>query len=382
VAGYHQPLSASSKPVLSARDLTGAPLISLVPCKNRKARPGPGPRKYFERQRHSSDQAAIPSSYYTGQNLYQKLLVDQGYPYLQDFYQNPTFANRSNHRQQQSVEDNSKFQHQLLNLRRDKLTSSKSSDNLSDAISVSSEEEENFKPRIIRPRRRRKKEKRRGGVGGLSVLEQDEASCLGSENQWLPTGLLSAESESREDSDTSDTDDEEGEEEGGKRSKSGKRRTHRKLGGTLSVPTFPSYQSRELSNQRTSIGSDYYSLTSSSSCSPASPQSSSSDQLCDSDNGISGHHPTLTASKSYNNSNSYFRSPKLTQKVESGGKSGVKSRQLVLRKTQSWAHDTSQQAVKLGEFSLFSPGKSIDLLSGIRKHLSRLDLNEEDSNEQ
>ena len=76
-AGYRhqhlQPLSAASKPLLSARDLTGAPLISLVPCKNRKARPGPSPapRKYLERQRHSSDQAAIPSSYYAGQNLYQ-----------------------------------------------------------------------------------------------------------------------------------------------------------------------------------------------------------------------------------------------------------------------------------------------------------------------
>ena len=65
--------SSACKPVLSARDLTGAPLISLVASKNRKVRPGTGsgPRKYYERQRHNSDQATIPSSYYAGQNLYQ-----------------------------------------------------------------------------------------------------------------------------------------------------------------------------------------------------------------------------------------------------------------------------------------------------------------------
>jgi len=386
---------------MSARDLTGAPLISLVPCKNRKvggqAGQGPGQRKYYERQRHKSDQANIPSSYYAGQNLYQKLMVDRGYPYLQDFYQNPTFGSRASHGQPQAGGESS-AQHHLMGARRDKLSSSKSFDNLSDTISVSSEEEDNFKPRIIRPRRRRKKEKRRGVGVGLSLLEQDESSCLGSETQWLPTGLLSAESESPDTrSDTAtDTDTEDQEElEGNKKSKSAKRRTHRKLGGTLSVPTYPSFQLREYHSERTSIGSDYYSLTSSSSCSPNSPQSSSSDQLCDSDNGISAtlHHPTLTASKSYNNnSHSYFRSPKLTQKeeveveveVESAKKPGVKSRQLALRKTQSWAHtsstsSTNNNTATLGEFSLWYPGKSIDLLSGIRKHLSRLDLNEEES---
>lgn len=373
---------------MSARDLTGAPLISLVASKNRKV--ASSPRKYYERQRHSSDQAAIPSSYYAGQNLYQKLLVDRGYPHLQDFYQNPTFANRANVGAGPSGGESS-FQHHLM-ARRDKLSSSKSSDNLSDTISVSSEEEDNFKPRIIRPRRRRKKEKRRGVGVGLSVVEQDESSCLGSETQWLPTGLLSAESESpdsRSDTATSDTEEDQEEAGGNKKSKSAKRRTHRKLGGTLSVPTYPSFQLREYHSERTSIGSDYYSLTSSSSCSPASPQSSSSDQLCDSDNGISSQHqhPTLTASKSYNNNNShsYFRSPKLTQKVEveveSAKKPGVKSRQLALRKTQSWAHTSSSSSTtaSLGEFSLWYPGKSIDLLSGIRKHLSRLDLNEEES---
>ena len=68
--------------------------------------------------------------------------------------------------------------------------------------------------------------------------------------------------------------------------------------------------------------------------------------------------------------------------MESEKKPGVKSRQMALRKTHSWAHTTtSTTANTLGEFSLFSPGKSLDLLSGIRKHLSRLDLNEEESNE-
>ena len=70
--------------------------------------------------------------------------------------------------------------------------------------------------------------------------------------------------------------------------------------------------------------------------------------------------------------------------VESAKKPGVKSRQLALRKTQSWAHtsstsSTNNNTATLGEFSLWYPGKSIDLLSGIRKHLSRLDLNEEES---
>ena len=96
--------------------------------------------------------------------------------------------------------------------------------------------------------RRRKKEKRRSQ---LSVVEQEEeggaAACLGSETQWLPTGLLSAESESpdtRSDTATSDTEEELEEGETHKKSKSAKRRTHRKLGGTLSVPTYPSFQLR------------------------------------------------------------------------------------------------------------------------------------------
>ena len=79
-------------------------------------------------------------------------MVDRGYPYLQDFYQNPTFANRTNLQQQQAGGEKDSYQQSLIS-RRDKLTSSKSSENLSDTISVTSEEEENFKPRIIRPRR-------------------------------------------------------------------------------------------------------------------------------------------------------------------------------------------------------------------------------------
>ena len=79
-------------------------------------------------------------------------MVDRGYPYLQDFYQNPTFGSRASHGQPQAGGESS-AQHHLMGARRDKLSSSKSFDNLSDTISVSSEEEDNFKPRIIRPRR-------------------------------------------------------------------------------------------------------------------------------------------------------------------------------------------------------------------------------------
>ena len=43
-----------------------------------------------------------------------------------------------------------------------------------------------------------------------------------------------------------------------------------------------------------------------------------------------------------------------------------------LRKTNSWAYPVSGSS----QFSLFSPGSSTDLLSGIRKHLSKIDLHE------
>ena len=34
----------------------------------------------------------VPTTYYLGQNLYQKLLADQQEAYLQDFYRNPAFS--------------------------------------------------------------------------------------------------------------------------------------------------------------------------------------------------------------------------------------------------------------------------------------------------
>jgi hypothetical protein len=70
---------------------------------------------------------------------------------FQDFYRNPAF----------SVYRHAIQQQQQPGLRREALVGSKSFDNLSDTFSVSSDDSENFIPRILRPRRRRKKEKRR-----------------------------------------------------------------------------------------------------------------------------------------------------------------------------------------------------------------------------
>merc|ERR1719400_2142245 len=151
------------------------------------------------RQRHASDHSQQqerfvlpPSHFYAGQNLYHKLLQDHSQGDLQDFYRNPTFsvhrhAVLQSHQQQHQQQQHSIARHPI----------SKSFDNLSDTFSVSSDEVENFVPRIIRPRRRRKKEKVRSKTaGGAAGGENEEscASCLGSEKQWLPTGLLSAES--------------------------------------------------------------------------------------------------------------------------------------------------------------------------------------------
>merc|ERR1719278_386150 len=86
--------------------------------------------------------------------------------------------------QQQQPQQQQQQQHQIA--RRDHPIS-KSFDNLSDTFSVSSDESENFIPRIIRPRRRRKKEK--GRVSKMVDNEESSTSCLGSEKQWLPTGL-------------------------------------------------------------------------------------------------------------------------------------------------------------------------------------------------
>merc|ERR1719225_1352097 len=123
------------------------------------------------RQRHASDHCQQqqqrfvppPSQFYVGQNLYHKLLQDHSQANLQDFYRNPAFSGfrhavqqqqqqQHHHQQQQQLQQ----QHQIA--RRDHPIS-KSFDNLSDTFSVSSDESENFIPRIIRPRRRRKKEK-------------------------------------------------------------------------------------------------------------------------------------------------------------------------------------------------------------------------------
>jgi len=384
--------------MLTAKELTGAPLISYVP-KNRKLKkkisePLEKERKseFAARQRHSSEQslthllssAPVPS-YYLGQNLYHKLLADQGLVYLQDFYRNPAFSIL----QRQTI--TSTFHHQNTNLRRENV--SKSFDNLSDTFSMSSDESDNFIPRIIRPRRRRKKEKRR--TADVPVCEQEE-SCLGSEKQWLPTGLLSAESsfDSRSESGSSEEE-------------APPVHHRRKLAPTLSVPAYSSYRYNEynpLPVDRLS-GSDYSSMTSTSSDNPlTSPPSSSNDHLFDSDSGStksvpdsnphmdqlpigstaqnSGHQP-LKMTKS--TSCSYFRSPKVAQKGVNFGKDMTDHhRSIPLRKTNSWAFTTSSGTDAVsprsegGEFSLFSPGRSIDLLSGIRKHLSRLDLQAEE----
>ena len=134
------------------------------------------------------------------------------------------------------------------------------------------------------------------------------------------------------------------------------------------------------------MGSDYYSQGS-----QVSPGSSEEEDH---------HQPT---------SCSYFRSPQLDTKVGPSYSccSCCSCDQLCvlqlsrpterarLRKTNSWAYPgsgahastqvtnyldilfyISPSPCQAGAFSLFSPGTSTDLLSGIRKHLSKIDLNE------
>merc|ERR1712150_66913 len=130
----------------------------------------------------------------------------------------------------------------------------------------------------------------------------------------------------------------------------------RKLATALSVPAYiTSY-----------AGSDYSSMTSSSGTPPSSSSSSPPP-----------NKPLLKQTKS--TSCSYFRSPKVTQKgvgfscaAADGGDPGHLARPRPLRKTHSWAPLSSPASNKGSEFSLFSPGSSIDLLSGIRQNLSRL----------
>jgi len=169
---------------------------------------------------------------------------------------------------------------------------------------------------------------------------------------WLPTGLLSAE-------DTESAGDSGREEERGCGSSStdteqrpGRVGGHRKLAATLSVPayTHPGTLAYGLSehSSSSSVGSDYYSQGS-----QVSPGSSEEED----------HQPT---------SCSYFRSPQLDTKLSRP------TERARLRKTNSWAYPGSgaHASTQAGAFSLFSPGTSTDLLSGIRKHLSKIDLNE------
>jgi len=341
------------------------------------------------RQRHASDHSQQqqqqqrfvppPSQFYVGQNLYHKLLQEHSQANIQDFYRNPAFSGyRHAVQQQQHHHHQQQQQHPIA--RRDHPIS-KSFDNLSDTFSVSSDESENFIPRIIRPRRRRKKEKVRGGalkVGG-GENEESSTSCLGSEKQWLPTGLLSAESSFDSRSEGSGSSEEE--------VTINSLPVRRKLATALSVPAYiTSY-----------AGSDYSSMTSSSS---DTPPSSSTDQLFDSDSAQSSPSSSSSSSSSSSpppskpllkqtksTSCSYFRSPKVTQKgvgyscaAAEGGEQAGQPRCRPLRKTHSWAPLTSPASTQGSEFSLFSPGSSIDLLSGIRQNLSRLDLSSEGDN--
>jgi len=196
------------------------------------------------------------------------------------------------------------------------------------------------------------------------------------QQHWLPRGLLSAESESNGDSARSEPESgsETGPETGDSDSRgSGQgRRGHRKLGATLSVPTYASYAS--------SVGSDYYSQASPGSRSSVASETGSED-TCHGNvtaRGAPGTHSPLSATKSFTYpdiettaSCSYFRSPKLNAKIGEG-KSPRPQERARLRKTNSWAYPGSGS----GQFSLFSPGSSTDLLSGIRKHLSKIDLHE------
>ena len=56
-------------------------------------------------------------------------------------------------------------------------------------------------------------------------------------------------------------------------------------------------------------------------------------------------------------------------------KSSEKTR---LRKTNSWAYPGNMNNSNVAQFSLFSTATNNDPLSGIRKHLSKIDLNEEE----
>ena len=233
----------------------------------------------------------------------------------------------------------------------------------------------------------------------MPPVSVSEEVCLGSEKQCLPTGLLSAESSFDSRSESGNSEEE-----------SPPIKPRRKLASTLSVPAYSSYMHMENNNLKfgsPSSGSDYCSMTSTTNESPpTSPPSSSYEPLFDSDSGStesvpenyqsmdqlpigssaqrSGHKP-LKMTKS--TSCSFFQSPKVGHKgVTIGNERLEKHQSIPLRKTNSWAFTTNCNTERIsngtegGEFSLFLPGRSIDLLSGIRKHLSRLDLQDEEEN--
>merc|ERR1711971_398710 len=205
-----------------------------------------------------------------------------------------------------------------------------------------------------------------------SATQGPELSLGSGQQHWLPRGLLSAESESNGDSARSDP------ESGSETGDSDKeRRGHRKLGVTLSVPTYTSYASSEHSSS--SVGSDYYSQASPGSRSSVASETGSEDTCGGHVKGGAKSHSALSATKSFTypdiettTSCSYFRSPKLNTKMMGDTKVPRTPERSRLRKTNSWAYPVSGSS----QFSLFSPGTSTDLLSGIRKHLSKIDLNE------
>merc|ERR1719507_490463 len=171
--------------MLTAKELTGAPLISYVP-KNRKLKKKTsepvGREKLMLRhaeafttsaissinnnnnhvsnnnnngmeqqdkgglrQRHASDHCQQqqqrfghpPSQFYVGQNLYHKLLQDHSQANIQDFYRNPAFSgfrHAVQQQQQQQQQHHHQQQQQHPIARRDHPIS-KSFDNLSDTFS-------------------------------------------------------------------------------------------------------------------------------------------------------------------------------------------------------------------------------------------------------
>jgi len=413
------------KKVLSAQELTGAPLISYA-TRNRKLK-----KKTSEPcTTISGNQQAGSVNYY----VYTYPSVP-----LQDMYHNPMYSqNHQNNNSSSGLNTNKKISsHKQHRQEREDSGATTTSEPTFDSHSVSSEDLEHFLPRIIRPRRRRKKDRKekalqgqeegynqqsgnkhpagQGGKGkvisgeeegkpGLNAGQnpgsqgQEEPEMLGSEKQWLPQGLLSAESsyDSRSESGSSG-DDVQG-------SGSG----HRKLVAAMSMPVYPSYTAPIYFNpmNKQSETSDYSSLTSNSSEYHSSNNDShGSDNPCDSDsrseaNSTPSHEIEETVINSEmsssieqlrldssrqdkpmlvkSTSSSFFRSPRMSGRGEQSLAvlSPGEVRKRNLRKTNSW-HPMTHQDDSMATFSLFSPAGSIDLLSGIRKNLSKLDINSE-----